>query len=154
MSTPKQAMPPKTESPVRSASCSEIPRRNRMDLWSPAERAIFEAIQAVESVGAHPLLTQAVVMLGKARDRVSDFIDGRAVSYQCCHGIHAGNASMRCIQRAKWVSTFNGSICTGDDGLLAWCDDHKPQMKPSPHGVQALDSLNAELGSRKETPHA
>lgn len=60
---------------IPSGSNSEIPRRCRMDLWTPAERSIFDAVQAVEAVGAHPLLTDAVVMLTAARRKVADFID-------------------------------------------------------------------------------
>lgn len=52
-----------------------FPRRNRVDLWTPAERAIYDAMQAVEQMPAHPLLTDAVILLGKARDRVADFVD-------------------------------------------------------------------------------
>lgn len=56
----------------------EIPRRNRMDQWTPAERAIFDAVQAVEAVGADVRLTDAVVLLLAARDSVADYIDGRS----------------------------------------------------------------------------
>lgn len=52
-----------------------IPRRNRMDQWTPAEKAIFDAVQAVEAAGAHPRLTDAVVFLGQARDAVADYVD-------------------------------------------------------------------------------
>jgi hypothetical protein len=30
---------------------------------------------AVEIVGAHPLLTDAVVLLGQAREKVADYVD-------------------------------------------------------------------------------
>lgn len=52
------------------------PRRIRMDLWTPAERAIYDAIQAVEEAGADPRLTDAVILLGRAKDRVADYVDG------------------------------------------------------------------------------
>jgi hypothetical protein len=54
----------------------EPPRRIRMDLWTPAERAIYDAIQAVEEAGADPRLTDAVILLGRAKDRVADYVDG------------------------------------------------------------------------------
>lgn len=50
-------------------------RRNRMDLNVPAETAIQNAIWEVEKVGASPSLTEAVILLGKAKDLVSDYID-------------------------------------------------------------------------------
>lgn len=55
---------------------SEPTRRNRIDQWTPAETAIYNATQAVEQAGAHPLLTDAVVLLGQAREKVADFVDG------------------------------------------------------------------------------
>jgi len=53
-----------------------IARRCRIDLDTPAETAIRKAINAVESLPASPLLTDAVVLLGKAKDKVSDFVEG------------------------------------------------------------------------------
>lgn len=54
----------------------DVPRRIRMDQWTPAERAIYDAVQAVEAAGAHPLLTDAVILLGQAREKVADYVDG------------------------------------------------------------------------------
>lgn len=54
---------------------TETPRRNRMDLWTPAEKAIYDASHEVEKVGADTKLTEAVILLGKARDLVADYID-------------------------------------------------------------------------------
>jgi hypothetical protein len=51
-------------------------RRNDVHLWTPAEHAISAAIQAVEEAGASRALTDAIVLLGKARDRVADHVDG------------------------------------------------------------------------------
>lgn len=52
-----------------------IPRRNCLYLCTPAERAIYETIQEVEKVGAHPLLTEAVILLGQAKERVANFVE-------------------------------------------------------------------------------
>lgn len=52
-----------------------IPRRNRIDLNTPAEMAIRHAMAAVESAGAHPLLTDAVMLLGDAHNKVADFVE-------------------------------------------------------------------------------
>lgn len=43
----------------------------------PAEKAIQEAIWEVEKIGADSKLTEAVILLGKAKDLVADFIDGK-----------------------------------------------------------------------------
>lgn len=52
-----------------------IPRRIDMLRWTPGERAIFEAVQIVEGMGADVLLTETVVLLGQARDKVAEFVD-------------------------------------------------------------------------------
>lgn len=48
-----------------------------MQQWSPAERAIQEAVDEVERAGASVALTDAVVLLGKARERVADHMEGK-----------------------------------------------------------------------------
>jgi hypothetical protein len=52
------------------------PRRQCLYKMTPAERAIQETVWIVEEAGCHPLLTEAIVLLGKARDKVADFVDG------------------------------------------------------------------------------
>lgn len=46
-----------------------------MNRWTTAERMIQDAVDEVEGIGAHPLLTEAVVLLGRAREKVADFVD-------------------------------------------------------------------------------
>lgn len=53
------------------------PTRSDMQQWSPAEHAIFNAVQEVEKAGADPALTDAVNLLQKARDRVADYYEGK-----------------------------------------------------------------------------
>lgn len=55
---------------------NQMRRRDRIDQWTATEITIREAMLAVESVGCHPLLTDAVILLGQARDKVADFVDG------------------------------------------------------------------------------
>lgn len=57
-------------------SNNEIPRRARIDLFTPAERAIYEAVQAVEGLPADARLTDAVMLLQAARDSVADYVEG------------------------------------------------------------------------------
>ena len=52
------------------------PRRSDINQWVPAEKAIAAAMVSVEEMPADPRLTDAVVLLGKAREYVSDFVDG------------------------------------------------------------------------------
>lgn len=51
-------------------------RRNRIDLFTPAEKAIFDAVGVVEAAGADVRLTKAVCLLQEARAAVADFVDG------------------------------------------------------------------------------
>lgn len=52
-----------------------FPRRHQMQRWCAGERLIQEAVDEVERMGADVRLTDAVNLLGAARDRVADFID-------------------------------------------------------------------------------
>ncbi len=51
------------------------PRRICLDRMTPAELAITEAMRAVEALPPDVRLTDAVILLGKARDKVADFVD-------------------------------------------------------------------------------
>lgn len=53
-----------------------MPRnRSRIDLFSPPEKAIYDAQGELERFGAHPLLTEALNHLLAARDKIADYID-------------------------------------------------------------------------------
>lgn len=54
-----------------------IPRRSYMHKWVPAEKAIFDAMLAVEYMPADPILTEAICLLQKARDKVADYVDAQ-----------------------------------------------------------------------------
>lgn len=54
---------------------NEIPRRCCLNKLVPAEKAILDAMQAVEAMPADVRLTDAVILLGQAKDRVADFVD-------------------------------------------------------------------------------
>ena len=56
----------------------EAPRRCYVDLMVPAEKAILDAMYAVEAMAADVRLTDAVILLGQAKDKVSDFVDSAA----------------------------------------------------------------------------
>ena len=52
-----------------------VPRRGRVDLYEPAELAIRNAMLEVDKMPADVRLTDAVILLQQAKDKVSDFID-------------------------------------------------------------------------------
>jgi hypothetical protein len=53
----------------------EFPRRFVVDQMVAAELAIRNAMAEVENLGADARLTDAIVLLGMAKDKVSDFVD-------------------------------------------------------------------------------
>jgi hypothetical protein len=53
-----------------------IPRRNRLDLNTPAELAIYNAMGEVEKCGASLSLTKAVTLLQEAKNALADHIEG------------------------------------------------------------------------------
>jgi hypothetical protein len=52
-----------------------IPRRCYIDKLTPAEKAIYDALVAVEAVGADPLLTEVSELLSQARSKMADYVD-------------------------------------------------------------------------------
>jgi len=52
-----------------------FPRRNRLDLNTPAELAIYNAMGEVEKCGASVMLTKAVTLLQEAKDALADHIE-------------------------------------------------------------------------------
>ena len=52
-----------------------VPRRVCLDLNTPAELAIRNAMQEVEYVGADPKLSDAIIHLQNALNSVADYVD-------------------------------------------------------------------------------
>lgn len=59
------------------ATVEGFPRRSRIDLLEPLEKELYDVMQHVEEAGADPLLTDAVVLLAEARERVADWLEKR-----------------------------------------------------------------------------
>lgn len=72
---PCKACHAQTSGQLQSPPMDNFQRRNRIDLFTPAEKAIFDAVGVVEAAGAHPHLTKAVCLLQEARAAVADFVD-------------------------------------------------------------------------------
>ena len=51
------------------------PRRARLDLNTDEEKAISDLIHKIEDLGADPLLTDAVVKLAEAKEKLSDWVE-------------------------------------------------------------------------------
>lgn len=54
---------------------SELPRKDRLDLNTPAELAIRNAVIEVERLKSHPTLTDVVKLLNIARETLAKHID-------------------------------------------------------------------------------
>lgn len=55
----------------------EIPRRIQVEKMTFAELAIRNAMLEVEKLPADPRLTEAIIFLSAAKDKVSDFVDSK-----------------------------------------------------------------------------
>ena len=54
-----------------------VPRKSRLDLNTPAELAIRNAMTEVEKIGAAVQLTNAIIKLQEAFDLVADYEDNK-----------------------------------------------------------------------------
>lgn len=54
----------------------EFPRRCYLEKMTPEERGIHDMIKKVENLGCDVRLTETIILLGQARDKLSDFVDG------------------------------------------------------------------------------
>jgi uncharacterized Zn finger protein len=61
-------------------SNENFPRRSQLTLLTPAETAIHVALIEVEKVGADSRLTDAIVLLQQAREKVADYLDERLLN--------------------------------------------------------------------------
>jgi len=52
-----------------------IPRRAYIDQLTPEELELYQMVGKIESLGAHPLLTDVVVLLAQARDKLADWVE-------------------------------------------------------------------------------
>jgi hypothetical protein len=76
-----------------------LPRRIRLDLMTPEELALYNMVGEIEKLGAHPLLTHCVVLLGDARSKLSDWVDLQAAEQK--------RAADECQSHA-WNETHTG----------------------------------------------
>ena len=53
-----------------------IPRRIRVDLMTKAELSIRSAMSKVEELPPDVRLTEALILLDKAKSKVADYVDG------------------------------------------------------------------------------
>lgn len=63
----------------RPETCPDTGMPTRIDIrwYSPAEIAIRNAVWAVEDAGASASLTEAVMLLSKAKDHVANHMEGK-----------------------------------------------------------------------------
>lgn len=68
-----------------------------MDKWTPAEKAIYDAIQEVEKMGCDVKLTEAVTKLSEVQNCIADYVDA-----------HSGELSKGDLNIAHSVRLRNG----------------------------------------------
>lgn len=74
-----QSLSPQSTITITSqiTEAEKIPRRICIDLLTPPEVALYKALAAVEEAGADPLLTDAVILIQQAREKVAEYVDRR-----------------------------------------------------------------------------
>lgn len=99
----------------------DTPRRNRLDLNTPAEKSIYNAMQEVEKVGADPKLTEVTTLLGKAKDILADFIDNEIkFEPEDLERFDAKELSQRQIDIIKKLKPEMNHKSFGRNGDLTW----------------------------------
>jgi hypothetical protein len=85
---------------------------------SSGEYAIREAVQEVEAMGADVRLTQAVILLGEAKDKVADFVDGIPGSdvqtFTNCVTVPEGSLFSNCVFYRNEDDEDNDTSVKGD----------------------------------------
>ncbi len=52
-----------------------FPSRCVLEQLSPLERQMWDLQASIEAEGAHPLLTQALLLVSQAREKVADYVE-------------------------------------------------------------------------------
>ena len=89
-----------------------VPRRNRVDLATPLENKIHEARAAVEAAAAHPLLTDASILITQALEKVVDFVDLKL----------AGQPTPGRVAYVAYLKSSGGKSLVSGAELPPWAD--------------------------------
>jgi hypothetical protein len=130
----------KEEKPKQTNNMNEIPRRIRIDLFTPAELAIYNAQQEVEKAGADVRLTKASILLSQAREAVADFVDDKKL-YTTIEEM----ANKPEVERKEEYcdGTFYCSLDSANiDGICAQCGKPKMKVTPSESQEELLIAFN------------
>lgn len=67
-----------------------IPRRICVEFMTTEEKELLEMVGKIEILGAHSLLTDVVILLGDARQKLADWVDQQKVNDVCgvCEKTH------------------------------------------------------------------
>lgn len=114
-----------------------FPTRSCLQLMTPAERAITDAMAEVEKAGASLALTDAVVLLGKARDRVADHMEG---IFDALAADSVDGPGLTSNRRTAWMVERN-SVLWGHE----WFCSGKDRWTKDPHKtIQFPDEASAK----------
>lgn len=125
----------------------EVPRRNRLDLNTPAELSITKAIQEVELLGADMRLTEIVVGLSEIKSKLSDYIDSQEVEEELPK--KGQIVWVRNYDSDKWsISHFlfkeNGRYCTDDSNDINFYMKWEQITTKNPYEVE--EDREPEIG--------
>jgi hypothetical protein len=132
------ASAPAGEAPI--ISDNGFPRRIRVDLWHQAERAIQDAVDVCETtLPADILETEAIILLGKARDKVADLVEreilaGRMPMPSAASRDDGPDESLTSSERAE---------------ILAACDTG---MRLNVPAREIVGRIRASLATPRESP--
>lgn len=120
-----------------------IARRIDLNLMTPAELAIRDAVLAVEAAGCHTLLTEAVLLLGQAQNKVADFVE--LPKDLNSHPIKVGDR-VKCHNPGSWVDGQTMSVVRlhvhssdGITGLLLQAKECQTIVEPGTVTVQFME---------------
>ena len=155
---------PRSLAVPRGAGGDEIPRRIDMTRWTPAEHAIGAAMSEVERAGADTRLTDAVVLLGQAKDAVADYVDGvtrtpEPLCWRCKerHGVVAysigkGIVNRECIECASETLARMRETLNDIDAALTEGLPLLPKIMDRVEFVRECVKMQREIGAGTLAP--
>ena len=124
----------------------EIPRRNQVQMWVQAERAIAYAVEVVERVGCDPRLTDAINLLHEARMAVADYVDQKPVMRW---SVHKSPAAVALGQLGGRVTSAKKAHAARENGKKGG-RPRKDAAMITDTRIEALKQAAAQAGDEKQ----
>lgn len=123
-----------------------LPRRIQMNLNFPAERAIFNAIRAVEALPASEKLTKVITLLAQAKEELGDYFDENKIEREFTFGeqlvgIGFNPSGDENVLRAKEICAELANLVRKDNEVLDIDNSVKHHLIHHTYG----EILNAQM---------